>query len=121
MPESTNKTESSSYKSQKATIASLGLLEKLDTIPALLSVCMSSSIFLPVPLQLEKEVVINVYIVGNVITALFTSVIRPKDKKPSAGLYKYVMLTALRTMVRRTSVRQQQYFPLPFPPLNSRL
>jgi hypothetical protein len=53
--------------------------------------------------------------VGNVITALFTSVIRPKDKKPSAGLYKYVMLTALRTLVRRTSVRQQQYFPPSLP------
>ncbi|TVY53966.1 putative steryl acetyl hydrolase [Lachnellula suecica] len=38
MPVPTDKSASSSYRSQQATIASLSLLEKLDTIPALLTV-----------------------------------------------------------------------------------
>ncbi|TVY86225.1 ATP-dependent RNA helicase, partial [Lachnellula willkommii] len=51
--------------------------------------------------------------VGNVITSLFTAVYRGKDRKPSGGLYKYVMLTAVRTMTRRASARQQHYISAP--------
>ncbi|TVY54411.1 Steryl acetyl hydrolase 1 [Lachnellula cervina] len=89
MSESPNKSQSSSSssstRSQKATVASLSLFEKLDTLPILLTV------------------------VGNVITSLFTAVYRGKDRKLSGGLYKYVMLTAVRTLTRRASARQQHY------------
>ncbi|TVY39921.1 Steryl acetyl hydrolase [Lachnellula subtilissima] len=89
MSESPDKSQSSSYSSQKATVATLSLFEKLETIPILLTV------------------------VGNVLTSLFTAAYRSKDRKPSGGLYKYVMLTALRTLTRRASVRQQHYIAAP--------
>ncbi|TVY17975.1 Steryl acetyl hydrolase 1 [Lachnellula arida] len=89
MSEPPNISQSSSTRSQKGTVATLSFFEKLDTIPILLTV------------------------VGNVITSLFTAVYRGKDRKPSGGLYKYVMLTAVRTMTRRASARQQHYISAP--------
>jgi len=80
--------QSSSWRAQKATAADLSLLEKLDLIPALLSVF------------------------ANTITAIFTGAIRSKDVKPPS-FYRYMVLTALRTLVRRTTVRQQHYFSAP--------
>jgi len=73
--------KSSSYLKHKADAADLSILEKLDTIPAILTV------------------------LANTIAAIFT---RPLRSGPDS-YYKYVALTTLRTFTRRTSVRQQHY------------
>lgn len=78
--------ESSSARSQKATVADLSIIEKLDTIPTLLTV------------------------LANTFIALFTRALRPTEP---ASYYNYVNMTALRTFVRRASVRQLQYLTPP--------
>jgi len=80
--------QSSSYRSQKATVADLSIFEKLGTIPVILSVA------------------------ANAFAAIFTSAFRSKSLKPSST-YKYVILTALRTLTRKASVRQQHYLAEP--------
>ncbi|KAN0103265.1 prolyl oligopeptidase-like protein [Hyaloscypha variabilis] len=74
--------QSSSYRKQKASVAQLSLVEKLDTIPAVLS------------------------ILGNVVLALFSGFYKPKDSIPKS-YNRHVYLTAIRTLTRRTSVKQQ--------------
>jgi hypothetical protein len=108
--------QSSSWRAQKATAADLTLLEKLDLIPALLSVCMPlySHKFLSFPTipsnHFQIYSTLTIHLVANTITAIFTGAVRSKDVKPPS-FYRYIVLTALRTLVRRTTVRQQQYAP----------
>lgn len=49
--------KSSSYKSHKATSADLSILEKLDTIPAMLGVCKLTP--LPTKLQLGTKLILE--------------------------------------------------------------
>lgn len=69
-------------------MADLSLFEKLDTIPAIISI-FTSTIF-----------------------ALFTAPFRDTEKTPKS-LFKYVALTGVRTLVTRTTTRQQHYLNPP--------
>lgn len=80
--------KSSSYRSQKATVATLSFGEKLDIVPAIFSV------------------------LGNVVFATATGGLRSKEKRPKS-YFRYVALTALRTFTSRTSVRQQNFLAPP--------
>lgn len=81
---SSSNNPSSSYRKQTAFAANLTLFERLDTIAALLTIW------------------------GNAILALFSVAWKAKKDLPRS-YYRHVVLTAIRTMTRRTSVRQQHY------------
>jgi hypothetical protein len=100
--------QSSSYRKQKATAADLSLFEKLDTIPAVLSVCMLSSVSSHLTRKISDFNLTYFFLVGNVVLALFSGFYKSKDRIPKS-YYRHVYLTAIRTLTRRTSVRQQQY------------
>ena len=51
-------------------------------------------------------------IVGNAVVALFSGTYKPKESLPTS-YYRHVALTAVRTLTRRTTVRQQQYISPP--------
>ncbi|KAG9245877.1 Alpha/Beta hydrolase protein [Calycina marina] len=77
--------QSTSYRSQMATRADISFLEKLQTIPNVMTV------------------------IVNVLASLFTAAIYSKDSKPAGGLYKHVAFTGIRTMIRKMSVKQIHY------------
>ncbi|KAK0099611.1 hypothetical protein ONS96_008111 [Cadophora gregata f. sp. sojae] len=81
-------TKGSSYHSQKATVADLSVLEKLDLLPAIVGVLAST------------------------VLALFTGVWKAKDRRPQS-YYRFVALTGLRNVVARTSARQQHLISPP--------
>jgi hypothetical protein len=76
--------QSSSYRSQKATVADLSLFEKLDTIPAFITVLTST------------------------LYALLASPFRDGERTPKS-LYRHVVLTGVRSLISRTTPRQQHY------------
>ncbi|KAG4414198.1 hypothetical protein IFR04_012645, partial [Cadophora malorum] len=78
----------SSYHSQKATVADLSVLEKLDLLPAIVGVLAST------------------------VLSLFTGVWKAKERRPQ-NYYRFVALTGLRNFVSRTSTRQQHFVSPP--------
>ncbi|KAL2068405.1 hypothetical protein VTL71DRAFT_16503 [Oculimacula yallundae] len=78
----------SSYHSQKATIADLSVLEKLDMLPAIISTLTST------------------------VLSLFTGVWKAKERRPQ-NYYRFVALSGLRKFVQRTTARQQHYISPP--------
>jgi hypothetical protein len=92
---------SSSYLKHKADAADLSILEKLDTIPAALSVCQLSRS------EFGIGMITDCYEVANTFASIFTRPLRSKETRPES-YYRYVALTAIRTMTRRLNVKQQQ-------------
>jgi hypothetical protein len=103
--ESKREMKSSSYRSQKKTAASLSLIEKLDTVLAFLTVCMLTN-FICFTFGDNVDFWVGC-IAANAVVAVFTSFARPTNRKPRT-FFKYIALTALRTITRMASVRQQQ-------------